>query len=79
MKLIRYGHAGYERPGMIDADGVLRELSDVVDDIEGEVLTEHGLAKLRDVEIERLGSQRQRVMPATPNHRQRRGLSPNDR
>ena len=47
MKLIRYGHAGYERPGMIDADGVLRDLSDVVDDIAGEVLTEQGLAKLR--------------------------------
>jgi 2,4-diketo-3-deoxy-L-fuconate hydrolase len=47
MKLFRYGEAGREKPGMLDADGVARDLSQVVDDIAGEVLTAAGLAKLR--------------------------------
>ncbi|MEM6594140.1 MAG: fumarylacetoacetate hydrolase family protein [Pseudomonadota bacterium] len=40
MKLVRYGEAGAETPGMIDADGVLRDLSAHVDDIDGDVLSE---------------------------------------
>jgi 2,4-diketo-3-deoxy-L-fuconate hydrolase len=47
MKLIRYGQAGHEKPGLIDEDGAIRDLSAVVDDIAGEVLTEPGLARLR--------------------------------
>jgi len=47
MKLIRYGQAGHEKPGLIDEDGVFRDLSGIVDDITGEVLTAQGLAKLR--------------------------------
>ncbi|HSU42928.1 MAG TPA: 2-hydroxyhepta-2,4-diene-1,7-dioate isomerase, partial [Casimicrobiaceae bacterium] len=35
MKLVRYGPAGREKPGLIDADGVLRDLSRKVDDIDG--------------------------------------------
>jgi 2,4-diketo-3-deoxy-L-fuconate hydrolase len=49
MKLLRYGPKGQERPGLIDADGVLRDLSGVVDDIAGDVLTKHGLDRLRAV------------------------------
>ncbi|MCY4179451.1 MAG: fumarylacetoacetate hydrolase family protein, partial [Litoreibacter sp.] len=40
MKLVRFGEAGSEKPGMIDADGVLRDLSAHVDDIDGPVLAE---------------------------------------
>lgn len=47
MKLFRYGEAGSEKPGMLDADGVARDLSQIVDDIAGDVLTAAGLAKLR--------------------------------
>ncbi|MEM6563420.1 MAG: fumarylacetoacetate hydrolase family protein [Pseudomonadota bacterium] len=47
MKLVRYGAAGSEQPGMIDDNGNLRDLSDHVDDIAGGVLSEAGLAKLR--------------------------------
>jgi 2,4-diketo-3-deoxy-L-fuconate hydrolase len=47
MKLIRYGQAGHEKPGMIDEDGMIRDLSGVVDDIAGEVLTVQGISKLR--------------------------------
>lgn len=47
MKLVRFGETGAERPGLIDADGVLRDLSDVVPDIAGEALTSAGLDRIR--------------------------------
>ena len=47
MKLLRFGPVGAERPGMLDADGKLRDLSAEVDDIAGDVLTPAGLDKLR--------------------------------
>ena len=47
MKLVRYGNAGEEKPGLIDADGVLRDLSGEVSDIAGAVLSDAGLEKLR--------------------------------
>jgi 2,4-didehydro-3-deoxy-L-rhamnonate hydrolase len=50
MKLIRYGQAGLEKPGLIDKDGAVRDLSAVVDDIAGDVLTQRGLARLRVLE-----------------------------
>ncbi len=47
MKLVRFGEPGRERPGLIDGDGRLRDLSGVIDDIAGEHLTDAGLARLR--------------------------------
>jgi ureidoglycolate lyase len=47
MKLLRYGPKGQEKPALIDADGVMRDLSSVVDDIAGEVLSDAALARLR--------------------------------
>jgi len=46
MKLLRYGPLGQEKPGMLDADGAIRDLSGVVSDIAGETLTPAGLAEL---------------------------------
>lgn len=46
MKLVRYGKPGKERPGLIDADGVLRDLSELVDDIGPEQLAPKMLARL---------------------------------
>lgn len=46
MKLVRYGAPGAEKPGMIDADGALRDLSGEISDIAGDVLSDDGLAKL---------------------------------
>ncbi len=46
MKLLRYGPKGQEKPGLLDADGKIRDLSKIVDDIAGETLTDAGLAKL---------------------------------
>ena len=39
MKLVRYGAPGREKPGMIDADGKIRDLSKVVNDIAGDMLS----------------------------------------
>jgi 2-keto-4-pentenoate hydratase/2-oxohepta-3-ene-1,7-dioic acid hydratase in catechol pathway len=47
MKLVRYGDAGAEKPGMIDADGALRDLSGVVSDIDPSTLSDAALGKLR--------------------------------
>lgn len=47
MKLLRYGPKGQEKPGLLDAQGKLRDLSNVVADIDGAALTDAGLAKLR--------------------------------
>lgn len=46
MKLLRYGPAGAEKPGMIDAEGVLRDLSGQIDDLNGANLSDASLAKL---------------------------------
>ena len=50
MKLVRYGAIGAEKPGMIDADGTLRDLSAHVADIAGDVLSDAGIAKLRAID-----------------------------
>jgi 2-keto-4-pentenoate hydratase/2-oxohepta-3-ene-1,7-dioic acid hydratase in catechol pathway len=47
MKLVRYGATGQEKPGMIDADGTLRDLSAHVVDITGATLGDDSIAKLR--------------------------------
>ncbi len=47
MKLLRYGEPGAEKPGMLDDDGALRDLSAHVDDIAGAMLDDAGLDRLR--------------------------------
>ncbi len=54
MKLVRYGAPGREKPGIIDADGKIRDLSKVVKDIDGEMLSQGGLAKIKKANIKRL-------------------------
>jgi ureidoglycolate lyase len=46
MKLLRYGPAGAEKPGLLDGTGTLRDLSGVVPDLAGEVLSPEGLARI---------------------------------
>lgn len=50
MKLLRYGPAGAEKPGLLDADGAIRDLSGTVGDISGAVLTPEGLKKLAAID-----------------------------
>ncbi|HEX3379540.1 MAG TPA: ureidoglycolate lyase [Paraburkholderia sp.] len=47
MKLLRYGPKGQEKPGLLDAQGKIRDLSKVVGDIDGAALSDESLAKLR--------------------------------
>ena len=47
MKLVRYGAVGQEKPGMIDADGRLRDLSGHVGDITGATIGDDSIATLR--------------------------------
>jgi 2-keto-4-pentenoate hydratase/2-oxohepta-3-ene-1,7-dioic acid hydratase in catechol pathway len=54
MKLVRYGAPGKEKPGIIDADGKIRDLSKVVKDIDGEMLASGGPAKIKKANIKRL-------------------------
>jgi 2-keto-4-pentenoate hydratase/2-oxohepta-3-ene-1,7-dioic acid hydratase in catechol pathway len=54
MKLLRYGPAGYEKPGLLDASGAIRDLSGVVDHVTSEHLSDKGLAKLAKIKPESL-------------------------
>ena len=50
MKLVRYGNEGAERPGLIDTDGALRDLSAHIEDIDGRMLDDASLDSLRAIE-----------------------------
>jgi 2,4-didehydro-3-deoxy-L-rhamnonate hydrolase len=50
MKLVRFGAAGAEKPGIVDADGHIRDLSGHVSDISGATISPAGLAKLRAID-----------------------------
>jgi 2-keto-4-pentenoate hydratase/2-oxohepta-3-ene-1,7-dioic acid hydratase in catechol pathway len=54
MKLVRYGPAGKEKPGIIGEDGKIRDLSRVVKDIDGEMLASGGLAKIKKLNLKRM-------------------------
>lgn len=51
MKLVRYGAEGQEKPGIIDAEGNIRDLSSVVSDIDGAALSKASLAKLSALDV----------------------------
>ena len=61
MKLVRYGAAGREKPGIIDADGKIRDLSRIVSDIDSAMLASGGLAKIKKANLKRL-----KVVPGKP-------------
>lgn len=54
MKLLRHGTIGAERPGLMHADGTIRDLTGLVPDIGGAVLSETGLAMLRGIDADAL-------------------------
>lgn len=54
MKLVRYGNEGAERPGLVDANGVLRDLSAHIPDIDGRMLNDASLERLRALDTEAL-------------------------
>jgi ureidoglycolate lyase len=54
MKLVRYGEAGKEKPGILDAQGAIRDLSGAVKDIDAAAVSPESLAKLRGVKVDSL-------------------------
>lgn len=67
MKLVRYGKAGQEKPGMIDADGKLRDLSKHIDDITPATLSQIANLKKLDVKKLKTVSGKQRFGPPVGN------------
>jgi ureidoglycolate lyase len=51
MKLVRYGRPAMEKPGILDADDTLRDLSGIVPDISGDTLSETTLARLASLNL----------------------------
>ena len=51
MKLLRFGLNGAEKPGIVDADGRVRDLSGIVPDISGAVLSDEGMQAIRDADL----------------------------
>ncbi len=51
MKLLRYGSQGHERPGLLAADGEIRDLSGIIPDLAGESLLPESIAKVRNIDI----------------------------
>ncbi|MGV8899483.1 MAG: fumarylacetoacetate hydrolase family protein [Burkholderiaceae bacterium] len=49
MKLVRYGRPGKEKPGLIDAEGTLRDLSGIIADISNDQLSDKALAKIAKI------------------------------
>ena len=54
MKLLRFGNSGEEKPGIIDENGKIRDLSDVIDDINGNTISPESLDKLRSLDVSSL-------------------------
>jgi len=54
MKLLRFGNSGQEKPGIIDNDGNIRDLSGVIDDINGSTISPDGLNKINQIDISSL-------------------------
>jgi 2-keto-4-pentenoate hydratase/2-oxohepta-3-ene-1,7-dioic acid hydratase in catechol pathway len=53
MKLVRHGEAGREKPGIVGQDGVIRDLSAVISDIDADALSS-GFASVRDLDVNSL-------------------------
>ena len=54
MKLLRFGRTGQERPGALDADGRIRDISSLVSDVAGEALLPASIEKLQRADLARL-------------------------
>ena len=54
VKLLRFGETGAEKPGIIDTDGNIRDLSGIVNDIAGETLSDNGLKAIRSTDLNSL-------------------------
>ena len=51
MKLVRFGNPGAEKPGILDSNGNVRDLSGHIDDLTGDTISPSGLDKLRAIDV----------------------------
>ena len=54
MKLVRFGEPGKEKPGIVDANGSIRDLSETVADFKGDGVSNRAISELRKIDIESL-------------------------
>jgi 2-keto-4-pentenoate hydratase/2-oxohepta-3-ene-1,7-dioic acid hydratase in catechol pathway len=54
MKLLRYGEPGQERPGLLDSDGSIRDLTDLIGDLSGTALSPESIAHLQSQDVNSL-------------------------
>lgn len=54
MKLLRIGPPGQEKPAVLDTEGFVRDLSDVVGDIAGQTLTDESLQRIAEIDLDDL-------------------------
>jgi len=54
VKLVRYGDAGRERPGLLDSDGLLRDLSGEIGDVAGQGLDPAAVERIRSLRVDKL-------------------------
>ena len=54
MKLLRYGDIGQEKPGILDTDGNLRDLSIIISDIDGDFLSRGGIDEINKLDLNAL-------------------------
>ena len=66
MKLMRYGAKGAEKPAIVDAQGIVRDLSGELADITAHTLTPHGLQRLRELDLASLPAVRNPGRIAVP-------------
>lgn len=66
MKLLRYGDAGFEKPGLLDENGVIRDLSAHIDDIGPDQLEDATIARLAALDLESLPAVTENVRLGPP-------------
>jgi 2-keto-4-pentenoate hydratase/2-oxohepta-3-ene-1,7-dioic acid hydratase in catechol pathway len=54
MKLLRYGEFGLEKPGVLDAQSRIRDLSKIIDDLAGEALGRESLSRIKALDLDAL-------------------------
>ena len=54
MKLLRYGNIGNEKPGILDSEGKIRDLSSHITDINGDTISENSLNEIASIDISSL-------------------------
>ena len=51
MKLLRYGKSGFEKPGILDNEGNIRDLSSIISDVDGANISDESIQKIKEIEL----------------------------